>query len=194
MINQYSKIIIILLTVFIVNFITGCVYYSDPCPTPVLYYLRDVDVKAIDKIEYADGTVELVQTDTIRNQVAFEVYPTVEIAANKAKKGKGLMNVAYGNCINGVLLNEIIVQNSKMYTNHDFYYDGGFVPAGENFLEHEEFKSFVNFPTSLNYEGTTLITIEGVSLKFFSDAYVFNFEWETNDGTILTDEVEVHFR
>lgn len=192
MTNNYPKIIVTLLTIFIINFITGCV--PMPCPTPVLFYLRDVNVKTIDKIEHADGTVELVQTDTVRHQVAFEVYPTVEIGAIETKSKKGLMNVAYGNCNDGIAMNPVLPEKSKMYTNTDFYYDGGFVPAGENFLEHDEFKEFVNFPTFLNYEGSALITMEDVPLKFFNDAYIFSFEWETNDGILLKDEVEVHFR
>lgn len=194
MTNKSSKIITTLLTIFIINFITGCV--PENCTTPVLFYLREVNVKAIDRIEQPDGTIELVPTDTVRNQVAFEVYPTVEIAAaeTKTRTRYGFMNVAYGDCNDGIALNPILPEKSKIYTNNDFYYDGGYVPAGTNFLEHEEFKEFVNFPTYLNYEGTSLITMEGVPLKFFDDAYIFYFEWETNDGTLLTDEVEVHFR
>ncbi|MFK7947721.1 MAG: hypothetical protein AB8G11_09030 [Saprospiraceae bacterium] len=192
MTNQYSKIVIVLLTIFSISFITSCV--PEPCPIPVMFYLRDVDVKAMDKVEEADGTIKLVQTDTIRHQVVFEVYPTVEIAAVETKKRGGLMNVAYGDCNTGIPLNAIKPEKSKMYTDTDFYYDGGFIPAGENFLEHEGFKEFVNFPTFLNYDGTSLITMEGVPLKFFNDAYIFSFEWQTNDGTLLTDDVEVYFR
>ncbi len=192
MTNKFNKIIVTLLTMFLINFITGCM--PENCTTPILFYLRDINIKTIDRIEQPDGTVELVQTDTIRNEVAFEVYPTIEIAAAKTKNQYGLMNVAYGDCNSEIALNPILPEKSKMYTNNDFYYDGGFVPAGQNFLEHEGFKEYVNFPTYLSYESTFLITIEDVPLKFFNDAYTFYFEWETNDGTLIKDEVEVHFR
>lgn len=192
MINKSTKITTALLIIFTINFITACV--PENCSTPVLFYLRDVNVKTIDKVEQPNGTIEFVATDTIKHQLAFEVNPTVEIAASETKTRSSLMNVAYGDCNDGIPLNPIVPSKSKMYTNKDFYYDGGFVPAGENLLEDEEFKEFIDFPEFFNYEGTTLITIGEVSLKFFNDAYIFSFEWETNDGILLSDEVEVFFR
>lgn len=191
MINKFTKVTTILSILFIINFLTGCI--THPCP-PVLYFLTDVNVKTIDRVENQDGTIDFIQTDTIRNQLAFEVYPTVEIAAAEKKIHHSFMSVAYGNCDDGIAMNPIVPSKSKMYTNKDFYYDGGFVPAGENLLEDEVFKDFIDFPEYLYYNSFSTITFDEIPLKLFNDAYIFNFEWETSDGVILTDEVELYFR
>ena len=190
--NKLTKIVTALLMLFVFSFISGCIH--EPCPPPVLFYFRDINVKPLDRIEQPDGTVDFVQTDTIRNEIAFEVYPTVEIAAAKTNVKNSLMNVAYGECNSSLSMNPIDDSKTKMYANHDFYFSGGFVPAGENFLTHPVFRDFIHFPTFLSYEGAAFITMDNVLLRTFNDSYTFTFEWRTSEGTVLKDEVEIHIR
>ena len=190
--NKPIKILISLFIVFVFSFISGCI--PEPCPAPVLYYFREVNVKPLDRIEQPDGTVDFVATDTIRNEIAFEVSPTVEIAAATTKMTNGLMNMAYGECNSSLSLNPIDHSKSKMYINRDLYFDGGFIPAGENFLTHPVFRELVNFPTTLSYEGVAFITLDNVPLRLFNDNYTFSFEWTTSDGILLKEVVDIYIR
>ncbi|MFT5834330.1 MAG: hypothetical protein ACI97N_001968 [Cognaticolwellia sp.] len=191
--NTFTKIIVVLGVIFVLNFISGCI--SDICPSPVFFYLKDVGIHALDRVEESDGTYSSIYTDTIRHQVAFEVRSVVELASiNPENRLKwGLMNTAYG-CGNGIALNPPVITKSSMSVNHPIYWSGTRLLPNTNILEHPEFKEYVNFPETLSYEGYSIITIDSIPLKFLSEPYIFTFEWETSDGIILKDEVEVVIR
>jgi hypothetical protein len=192
--KTFTKIIVVSAVLFTVNFISGCV--SDRCPPPVLFYLKDVGVQALDKVEEGTGFYNTVYTDTIRHQIAFEVRSVVEIASHQRKElNWGLMNMAYGKCsYDDIALNPIVMEKSRMSANKPIYWRGGTIEANSNMLEHPEFKEFITFPEKLTYQGFETISIAPIPLKFHQEPYIFTFEWETADGIILRDEVEIVIR
>jgi hypothetical protein len=192
--NTFTKIITVSAVLFTLNFISSCAL--DRCPPPVLFYLKAVSVQALDKVEDGLGMYSSIYTDTIRHQIAFEVRSIVEIASHYPNRlNWGLMNTAYGDCINaGITLNPIVIEKSRMFVDKPIYWEGGTIEPNTNMLENSEFKQFIDFPETLTYEGFEVVSIASIPLKFHKDSYVFTFEWETSDGIILRDEVEVVIR
>ncbi len=188
--NTSTKIITVLSILFIINFLSGC--FPDPCPPPLLFYLKDVNVQAVDRVQQVDGSYDILYTDTIRHQIGFEVRPIVEIAATQTKIPKwNLMNTAYSRCLSSFALNPIVFSETKIYTNKPIYWSGIEIPSNTNLLEHEGFKELISLPNSLDYENYALISILVEPMKFLNEPYLFTFEWKTNEGTLLTDEVSV---
>ena len=192
--NTFTKIIAVSAVLFTLNFISSCI--SDICPPPVLFYLKDVGVQALDKVEEGTGFYNTVYTDTIRHQVAFEVRSVVELASHHPSRlNWGLMNTAYGDCLDiGIALNPIVIEKSRMFVDKPIYWEGGVIEPNSNMLENLEFKAFIDFPETLTYEGFETISIAKIPLKFHQEPYIFTFEWETSDGIVLSDEVEVVIR
>lgn len=188
--HTFTKTITAMLVIFIFNFISSCV--PESCPPSVLFYLKEVRIQSVDKVPSSDNSFDLVYTDTIHNQIAFEVHPTVEIAAAETQKTDFGMNKAYGDCEVGFVLNPIDISASKMYTNNTIYWDGEEIPPRTNLLKHPNIKELITFPTFLNYEGYTLITIETGAMKFLDEPYQFIFEWTTSDDILLTDEATIY--
>lgn len=192
--NTFTKIIAVLSVFFTLNFISSCI--SDICPPPIYFYLKDVNVQALDRVEDGVGLYNAVYTDTIRHQIAFEVRSVVELAMDSPNRlNWNLMNTAYGDCFEGSLaLNPIVAEKSRMFVDKPIYWRGGTIEPNTNILENPEFKEYVDFPEVLTYEGFEQIKIADIPLKFHRDPYVFTFEWETSDGIILRDEAEVVIR
>jgi hypothetical protein len=189
----FTKIIAVSAVLFTLNFISSCI--SDICPPPVFFYLKSVNMQALDRVEEGDGLYNSVYTDTIRHQIAFEVRSVVELALHRPERlNWGLMNMAYGKCGNAIALNPIVIEKSRMFADKPIYWSGGTIEANSNMLENEAFKEFIDFPQTLTYEGFEEITIADIPLKFHKEPYIFTFEWETSDGIILSDEVEVVIR
>jgi len=122
------------LILFTVNFITSCVY--NDCPPPILYYLRDVNVKPIHKIENGVLGYTIEYTDTLWQEIAFEVRPEVEFAQLERKKTIGLMNVAYGDCIGNHPLNPALPDVSVFSCDQTIYWNGTRLEANTNLLNH----------------------------------------------------------
>jgi hypothetical protein len=188
----FTKVLSAFLFLFTFNFIVSCV--MDDCPPPILYYLKDVNVKPIHKIDNGNSGYNIQYTDTLWQQIAFEVRPEVEFAALERKKDYGLMNVAYGECAGNYPLNPALEDKSVFSCDKPIYWNGTTLEANTNLLEHPEFRSFVQFPTFFDYEGYTIVEIQAENIKFPNDYYTFYFEWETDDNTILSDEVTVYIQ
>ncbi len=188
----FTKGLSMLMLLFTLNFIVSCVYYE--CPPPILYYLTDVSVKAIQKIDDGNSGYIIEYTDTLHNQIAFEVRPEVEFAALEPKYNFGFMNTAYGDCIGNYPLNPAIERLSVFSCDQPIYWNGRTLPANSNLLEHSEFKSIIQFPISFDYEGYTIVEIQDDKIKYPSGIYGFYFEWNTDNGTVLSDNVEIYIQ
>lgn len=189
----FTKGLSMLMLLFIFNFVVSCVY-DDECPPPILYYLTDVHVKAIQKVDDGNSGYTVEYTDTLFGEIAFEVRPEVEFAALERKMNFGLMNVAYGDCIGNYPLNPAIDELSVFSCDKAIYWNGTTIPANSNLLEHPEFKSVIQFPSFFDYEGYSIVEIQDLHIKYPNGMYGFYFEWETDNGTILSDNVEVYIQ
>jgi len=192
--NTFTRIITVLAVLFTLNFISSCI--SNKCPPPVLFYLKDVGIQPLDRVEEGTGLYNNVYTDTIRHQIAFEVRSVVELASHHPNRlNWGLMNTAYGDCVDdGIALNQVVIEKSRMFVDKPIYWSGGTIEPNANMLEDTGFKEFISLPETLTYQGFEIISIASIPLKFHQEPYLFTFEWETSDGVILRDEVEVVIR
>lgn len=188
----FTKALSAFLLLFAINFIISCT--MDSCPPPILYYLRDVNVKAIHKIENGDAGFTIEYTDTLWQNIAFEVRPEVQFAALEQTKSFGFMNVAYGECDGNYPLNPALENKSVFSCDKPIYWNGTTLEANTNLLNHQEFSSFIQFPTLFDYERRTIIEIQAENMKFPNGYYNFHFEWQTDDEIILKDEVRVYIK
>ncbi len=195
-----GRIVVAVSLLFVMNLMMAC--FALDCPSPSSYYLKDISTQAIDlNINTTQGNnyLETVHTDTLRNQLAFETNSHIEFAALEKPAFEGFMNVAYG-CIENILLNPVILNESSFSTNRPIYTrdEHGmvmteYIPAFTNLLADARAKDKIEFPASLALENEAVTRVDiNNNLVFEQGDYEFYFKWQTSDGIELSDTVRVY--
>lgn len=169
-------------------------YLDYICPPPVLYNLSNVNIKAIDW-EEINGASTTIYTDTLRNNVGFEVTTEVEIASIQKSRlpNFGFINSAYANnCDEGIILNQIVPENSVLMVNKSFEINGFVVEANTNLLDIPVVKAWLDFPTALTYENRLKIEFDASEINIERGEYEFYFQWTTDNDVILSDMVSIY--
>lgn len=195
--GKYIKALVAYGVIISLGFLQAC-YIDAVCPPPIYYYLSGVDIQAI-SWENSDGSSATVYTDTLKENLGFEITTEVEIIAMEQPNNNtsfftslGFINTAKANCTEeSTVLNAIVPENSVLKVNKTISIGGLTITPDTNLLDIPEVQERVNFPTELNYENRITIKIETQEFDIPAGEYEFYFEWQTNDGIILSDNVTI---
>ncbi len=194
--GKYTKAFIAYGVVISLGFLQSC-FMAFTCPPPVYYYLSGVEIQAI-SWENSTGSSAVVYTDTLKDNLGFEITTEVDIAALKKKRTEnfftslGFINTAKANCDEEfIVLNTIVPENSVLKVNKTISIGGLVVTPDTNLLNIPEVQERLDFPTQLNFENRITIKIETQEFDIPPGEYEFYFEWQTDDGIVLNDTVTI---
>lgn len=189
-----KKGLVLMMILLSMNFIISC-FISD-CPEPSQYYLIDVNSKAFDG-SIINTYTERHYVDTLKNQLAFESTLYIEFAnALQKSNHSDWLNVAYG-CVNSEILNPIDTTKSSFSTNRTIGFETtslavASIEAQTNLLQDERIKDWIVFPNNLNIEQDAITVVDLDSeLLFENGLYEFYFKWETFNGDVIRDTVNI---